>query len=709
MGIKIDKISVKDLGPIKSFSSRFGIFNLIYSINEKGKTFLTEFIIRSLFRNINRWSYLRKGGKGKVLVSGLEKSTTDFSPASLKKLEDYWTENEKGLPASIAKLLVVKGGEAGIDDSEGVSKFFIKEVLSGINILDKIDSDTNISKTIKKAKVEDGRINIADKGVGNKYHTKRNELEEIDTLFEEIESEYSEGVIKSFKLKEKDLKERLSHLDRVKRHRAYLISEKIKKLQAELKMVPEDELSRIENDLTLYRDKKQSLKQEEEKYKTALDESKDLKWMESALPHYKDLTLKNMKKPGISLLVTCYISAAAGVAISVLFFLNNNFFNIPHNIILFSLFFFFSASIVCCLLYIKRLNNFFKLIGQSEELIKIIKEFKKRTGKELSDIALLESSLNRQRESSSRSEAIKERIDILDSELKELRLSISSKIITFTEKDTGEQEWDLIVSNLKRNNRSLKEQIDREKDKLGKFGISEADYLPEETEIEYSPQEYEEIQLKLEHTRKELEIREDKIQELKFKICQKTGDDLSIGWEELFKNLRKKMQDVENELREVTAFIAAGSSVHKIISELRQEEDTKIQEGLQSMAVLDPLKAITQKYDKLTLDGSRLIVSSKYDDFDIRDLSTGAIEQVMLALRIGFTSKLLREDSLFLILDDAFQHSDWQKRKILIDKLAEISKKGWQIIYFTMDDHIKELFDKAGRQFKPGEYNSITL
>ncbi|GAH52718.1 unnamed protein product, partial [marine sediment metagenome] len=62
MGIRIDKISVKDLGPIKDFSSEFGLFNLIYSRNEKGKTFLTEFIIRSLFKYVKRWSYLREKG-----------------------------------------------------------------------------------------------------------------------------------------------------------------------------------------------------------------------------------------------------------------------------------------------------------------------------------------------------------------------------------------------------------------------------------------------------------------------------------------------------------------------------------------------------------------------------------------------------------------------------------------------------------------------
>ncbi|MDD5601024.1 MAG: hypothetical protein PHC87_04640, partial [Actinomycetota bacterium] len=149
--------------------------------------------------------------------------------------------------------------------------------------------------------------------------------------------------------------------------------------------------------------------------------------------------------------------------------------------------------------------------------------------------------------------------------------------------------------------------------------------------------------------------------------------------------------------------------VHKIVSELHSEEDQKIKEGLQSEEVINPLKDITRRYTGLHLEGDNLIISDPYDNFDIKDLSTGAREQVMLALRIGFTQKLLKEDSLFLILDDAFQHSDWEKREILINKLGEIAKKGWQIIYLTMDDHIKELFDKTGKEFGADEYRSYEL
>jgi len=710
MGINIDKISVKDLGPIKSFTAKFGIFNLIYSINEKGKTFLTEFLIRSLFKNTSRWNYLREGGKGKVTVSGLEERTIDFSPSSQKKLEDYWESSEKGLPASMAKLLVVKGGEAGIENGEGISKFLIKEVLSGINILDKIDSDDNISKTVKSAEISNSQIIIPQLGKGKQYNNAKDELESIDKQFEEIESEYAQGILKTYGIEEKSLQDRLANLDKAKRYRAYLISEKIRELDVELNNVPEEELSNLENELSSFKSKREFYSQSEEKYKSALKKSKDFQWLENALSYYKDLSLKVIKKPGKSLLFICGILAAAGIsAAAVLYFSRQEISASLWTAYIAVICFCFLGLLISFFVYIKKFHNFLKQAGQYEELIKIKKEFKTRIGKELTDIALLESALNEQRESNSESRIMKEQIDSVGRELRDMRFFINQKITGFFEKELEERNWDIALKNLKQNNRSLKDQISKERRELDKLGVSGTDYLLEDIGTRYSQQEHEKTQSSLMHIQEEIKNQENKIQNLKYKICEKTKDDPSISWEELIEHLQQKRQEVQNELREVTANIVAGFSVHKIISKLREEEDAKIQEGLQSEAVSGPLKDITQRYDRISLDYDRLIVSDRYDNFDIRDLSTGAGEQVMLALRIGFTLKLLREDALFLILDDAFQHSDWQKREILINKLADIAKKGWQIIYLTMDDHIKGLFDKAGKKFEAGKYNSFEL
>ena len=77
--------------------------------------------------------------------------------------------------------------------------------------------------------------------------------------------------------------------------------------------------------------------------------------------------------------------------------------------------------------------------------------------------------------------------------------------------------------------------------------------------------------------------------------------------------------------------------------------------------------------------------------------STGTREQAFLALRIGFASLLMKKKTGFLILDDAFQHSDWERRGNCMQVLLDLVAAGWQVFYLTMDDHIRDLFVEAGK------------
>jgi len=268
-----------------------------------------------------------------------------------------------------------------------------------------------------------------DTAEGRQYSDTRNELESIDKQFEEIESEYTHGILKTYRIEEITLQDKLSHLDKAKRHQVYLISERIKELNAELSSIPEGELSKIETGLFLYKNKKESCSQLEEKHKIALKESKDLKWLESVLSYYKDLSSKIIKIPVKSLLFVCGISAAAAIgAAAALIFLHQQISNAALIVYLVIICFCFLGSLASSLVYIKKFYNFSKQAGQSEELSKIKKEFKNRIGKELTDIALLESTLNKQRESNSKLSAVEEQIDGFNKELRELHFSINQEI-----------------------------------------------------------------------------------------------------------------------------------------------------------------------------------------------------------------------------------------------------------------------------------------
>jgi uncharacterized protein YhaN len=121
------------------------------------------------------------------------------------------------------------------------------------------------------------------------------------------------------------------------------------------------------------------------------------------------------------------------------------------------------------------------------------------------------------------------------------------------------------------------------------------------------------------------------------------------------------------------------------------------------------LKLITDRYNSLFLDGDHLKVRDDFGEFGISDLSTGAREQVLLALRLGIASRVLKQDKLFLILDDAFQHSDWDRRDRLVNQAVSLAKQDWQVIYFTMDNHIRDLITDKGDRHLGENFRSKVL
>ena len=697
MGIKIEKITVKNLGPIESFSEDFGLFNLIFSKNECGKTFLTEFIIQSLFRNTKRWKF-REKGTGKVLVSGLDEGKlVEFSPSSSEKLEDYWEKDERGLPPSMVNLLVSKGAEPEIEDNEqGIGKSLIKEIFSGISLLDKIDKDSNISKTIKNAKLEDGNIVISNTGEGKTYRQLKDEIKRIDDLFSEIESKYTKGVIESLGIEERLLREHLDKLYQAKCHEAYLVSENIKDLNKKLQQNNEEELNRLSASIEVYEKSKNEYERKLNQHRELQEKCKHYEWLQKALPIYEKLSLSSVKKPKIFIAVLAGIFAVAAVLFSILGISTGTIISIIT-----------AAGLTT--FYIIKLSSSLKNVGLNEELSKLKSQFKNRTGSELTDIAVLNLELESQKESYDMAKLLARQVEELRDQNKSLILSINQAFYNLTGSQTEESNWHVILNAKKKENISLKTEIESLQKKLIDLGVREMEYVTEDPGIRFNYDEYEKLQARLSEIQDKIEEKKDEIENLKYRVCIETNDDASIEWEELLEHLREKRLEKQNELDFCESRIAAGIIVHEVITELRQEEDKKVLEGLQSEVVASSLREITKNYNRVFLDGEKLMVSDNYRDFYLKDLSTGAREQIMLALRIGFSSKILNQDTLFLILDDAFQHSDWDRREILVAKLADIAQSGWQIIYLTMDNHIRDLFEKAGAKFKKGEYTYIEL
>ncbi len=255
MAIRIDKISVRNCGPLKEFNEELHDLNLIYSENEKGKSFLVEFIIHCLFKNKSFWQ-LRETGQGKIFLRGLGNRIIEFTPSrGQKKLEDFLEKHQKGLPPSLSNLLIVKEGETKLVKNElGVDKNAFKEILSPRKVLDEIDSQ--ILPTLKKAKLENEGLIIERRGDGSNYYNLRDKISHIEELIKQIINEYEQGELKDLEFKKEKLMQIKDLLIKAKRHEAYNLNEKLKNLTERKEEIPESflkELRALINDYFIHK------------------------------------------------------------------------------------------------------------------------------------------------------------------------------------------------------------------------------------------------------------------------------------------------------------------------------------------------------------------------------------------------------------------------------------------------------------------------
>lgn len=877
--MRIKKVSVKDCGPIDRFEESFLNLNVIYGKNERGKSFLVEFLIRCLFKNNYYWGYLRDiKSRGKVILEGLDEKDVEFSFPSLsrmsRKLENYFEKKSKGLPPSLSKLLVVKGGEFEITkDEAGIDKDFIKDLLSGKKILDSIKK--NIPTTIQKAEIED-KISISRKGEGKRYYETEESLQKVNNLINDVVEQYEAGKIKQIekeieelkrekenllkakrykayllsqeiskleeelnklpeekiselnskivefvKLKERrdsiskeveekrektknleSLKERWEKIQRAKKYQAYCIWNKLKQKEKELKKISEDELSELDKELLLYNEKNNELQKKTSELSELQKKTKHFKWLQAAEERYSKYFSSPVKYTKFIEVIPYF---------SLMFLLLGTLLILLGQKILGTTFMLLTG--ISGLWYALRIKKYFAPIKQKEEIESIREEFKEYFGRELNNIADIDSILEELKVDYDRISYLKNEISSIQEYIQKSKSSINNTFKKLLGADVNEEDWHAKLIELKDKRNDILSEIEGLKERFNKLDIDEMDFVKEDPGIKFEKQEFERIRKEVELLEKLKEQKEEKLNELqkynddlkhleenieqeffevigekvrpedwknklqeivrkrnsisekirekkgelkglgvpeeeyekqdpqvkfspkklkdiednvnklteerkkeeenllrlKSNICSLTGLDYSSDWNDLIEALYLRREEIISELKEIESKIIAGKLVFDTIEEILNQEDEKIIEVMNSNEVTKLLFTLTKRYKNLSFDdNNNLLVGNEFETFSLKTLSTGAKEQVLLALRIGFIKKIMKQESAFLILDDAFQHSDYEKRPVLVESLVNLAESGWQIIYLTMDDNIKELFEKKASKLKD-RYKIIEL
>ena len=688
MSVHIKEINLRNLGPIiKPFSMKPALVNLIYGRNEMGKTYLVEFLIRSLFKNIRQWSLRSETGQGKVTVRGLEEKDVIFSPGTAQKLDDFWADTRPGLPPDFSKLLMVKGAETALDQSPGgVGKDVVIHYLSGQDVLSKIEKQ--IPSNILKAEIHSDDISGPSQGqIKNRIELKKT-LDHLDRLFEDIDKDFSGGERKILTDQKESLTIDLTKLEQSKRHHAFQLSRTISDLRKEIERIDEAKLKRLREEIHHYQKKYAELNRKKQNLKEAEERSKHYTLLQEIEKTYSQLLADTPAR--IPLLFPILTALMIVIAVSLIFL------KVIPGVL---------AAVLAIAIFgglsFWQIRKMVQSKIKISELEKIKTDFHKLFKESSFHLSMVRNKMNEMERDFNTASVMKEQLVSEIREIESLKVEIQGDLSNYSETSKDIGSWETIIKQVEHQLSDLKSKIIENEKRLASLQVDDSDYLSEKPNIEYSKHREDELSNVLSRIENEIQNVDTRLNTLKQRICDQTGERIDASWEKLIYALQKKQLETEAEYKQVTAEIIGKKAVFEVIQNLRKDEDQKILESLQSESITGLLEKITGRYKALVLDGDQLIVSSALDNFNLSDLSSGAQEQVLLALRIGFASKLLGKqgEPLFLILDDAFQYSDWERRERLVGTVIDLAKSDWQIIYFTMDDHIKGLFQKRGKVF----------
>ena len=286
---------------------------------------------------------------------------------------------------------------------------------------------------------------------------------------------------------------------------------------------------------------------------------------------------------------------------------------------------------------------------------------------------------------------LKNENDKLDKVKAEIRKVFDSLNIQIPENEWKDKLDDLINTTTK-----IKNDINAIAGELNGLGIDPENFIREDPGIKFDPTHLLNLENLINDKSNQLKELEKENLDYKGEIANITGLSTKDDWNTLIDQLYAKQNEILNQLKHQESFIIAGILVHQAISELLRAEDEHIQNSINSPNFSDLLFEITGKYKNLTIDDDgKILISSDTAEYRLQDLSTGTKEQVLFALRVTLAEKIL-DDKAFFILDDAFQHSDYDRRPKLIDQVFSLADRGWQIIYLTMDEHIRDVFTNKG-------------
>jgi len=136
--------------------------------------------------------------------------------------------------------------------------------------------------------------------------------------------------------------------------------------------------------------------------------------------------------------------------------------------------------------------------------------------------------------------------------------------------------------------------------------------------------------------------------------------------------------------------------VIKIFEEIGKEEEEEVsllfgKDSLVSKYFTEITGGIYRQVEFIPEEKKIQVTLKNGDILDAEKLSGGAYDQLYLSIRLALGEKLLKGNKGFFVMDDPFIKADKDRLQKQIDILRRVSKSGWQIIYFTAKDEVRDV------------------
>jgi len=179
-----------------------------------------------------------------------------------------------------------------------------------------------------------------------------------------------------------------------------------------------------------------------------------------------------------------------------------------------------------------------------------------------------------------------------------------------------------------------------------------------------------------------------------------TSIDLSSIAEKLSAFVGKHQSDRDAAMIAATIFEEIGTEERQQVSQFFGEESP----------VSGYFSSITGGlYDAVSFDHKDKIIrirkrSGEYLTPD--KLSSGAYDQLYLAIRLALGRRIAPDGAGFFIMDAPFIRSDPDRLAVQMKMLADIVREGWQVLYFSSKGEVREVLDK---EIKKGAVTLIDI